>query len=429
MRVQLAHPSATPQQLEEYLRSAFPRYSVTSRAGIPIVGDGAATGIMLKPDGAGGVNLAWAFPSMALQMVLSLTIVATGILPGLLVYLIVWLSVKGGVERLKQEVSTVLAGGAPMQAAQAAQAAPGAGPAPPRPGPYASIGAGLCLALALLGVGQTFLFRFAMGGGNVLDALSWIAIAVGAFLVNGDETRSFQARAAIAGPGKLVLGIAAIVHGLLYLPGVAGPNAVWVVRALLSGLFWLAAGGLLIAAHASKAPSQPKRDATLLTAGGVVLLLLGLFAFYDVYFIMEIGASFGVIPVAIGLRALLMLGLGGVVLGRAGAARRAPEGVVATSAAYASAPGYPQPAYAQQPPQQAYPQTQTYPQQPQQAYPQQAYPQQPQQAYPQQPQQAYPQQAYPQQPQQAYPPPPPPPPPGYAGQPPAGWPPGSQNKP
>jgi hypothetical protein len=63
MTVPLAWPNATPQQLEAHLRASFPRYNVTMRAGFPLVGDGLATGVLVKPSGA-GANLVWAFPSM-----------------------------------------------------------------------------------------------------------------------------------------------------------------------------------------------------------------------------------------------------------------------------------------------------------------------------------------------------------------------------
>ncbi len=61
MKVQLAYPGATPQQIEAHLRASFPRYTVTSRAGMALVGDGAATGVLVKPSGPGQVTLVWAF--------------------------------------------------------------------------------------------------------------------------------------------------------------------------------------------------------------------------------------------------------------------------------------------------------------------------------------------------------------------------------
>src|SRR6478609_9825074 len=131
MRVQLAYPGATAQQIEAHFRSVFPRYSVISRAGSVIVGDGAATGVLLKRSGPNDVTLVWAFPSMAVQMILTLAIVLTGILPGLALFGITWLVVSSGVARLKQEVATVLSGGAPP--AQIALPAADAPTAPPSP--------------------------------------------------------------------------------------------------------------------------------------------------------------------------------------------------------------------------------------------------------------------------------------------------------
>jgi hypothetical protein len=405
MKVQIAQPSATSQQIEAYLRQSFPRYSVISRAGVTIVGDGAATGVMVKPSGPGFVTLAWAFPSMGVQMLLTLSIVLTGILPGLIIFGIVWLSVKGGVARLKQEVSTVLAGGAPMQSAAPA-AAVGAGPLSPKPGSFATIAAVACFVMAVLTLTSTFAYSLG-GGGGIFDAVIWVATGVGLLMLNGE-----------GGSGRLVIGIASIVHGLVAFPNAfLTASGFYTVRGVLAGLFWLATGAVFIASHAKKLP-EPKKVAPLVMVAGGVLALFGLLSFFDVYDFMDRGLSFGLVTVIMLVRGLLWLALAGAAFGRAAAMRTSELGPEV------AAPAYPaqQPAYAQQGyPQQAYPQQPAYPQQqayaqPQPGYPQQQYPQQP---YPQQgyPQQGYPQQPYPQQ--QGYP---------QQGAPPAGWPPGTERK-
>ncbi|WP_437915754.1 hypothetical protein WME73_11815 [Sorangium sp. So ce302] len=110
MRIQISQASLPPDQLAAMLRQAFPRYKVTMRGGVPIVGDGLATGVMLKPDGPGALKTGWAFPSVAAQMLIMLIILA-GLLPGLTLFLIVYLAAKGGVARMEQEIATVLQGG------------------------------------------------------------------------------------------------------------------------------------------------------------------------------------------------------------------------------------------------------------------------------------------------------------------------------
>jgi hypothetical protein len=88
MIVQLAYPT-TPDQLAAHLRTVFPSYSVTMRAGNVLVGNGSATGVMIVLKQQGQAKLVWAFPSMAAQIVLVLSIVLTGLLPGLVLLLIV----------------------------------------------------------------------------------------------------------------------------------------------------------------------------------------------------------------------------------------------------------------------------------------------------------------------------------------------------
>src|SRR5262245_48541469 len=130
MRIQTPQANLPPDQLAAMLRQAFPRYSVSMRGGVPIVGDGLATGVMLKADGPGFLKTGWAFPSVGAQLLVTLTILA-GLLPGLTLFLIVWLSTKGGVARLEQEIATVLQGGpSPQMAAGSPAGAGGAGPLP-----------------------------------------------------------------------------------------------------------------------------------------------------------------------------------------------------------------------------------------------------------------------------------------------------------
>ena len=400
MKVQIAHPSATSQQIEQHLRASFPRYSVKSRGGIPIVGDGAATGVMVKVGGGGFVTLGWAFPSMGAQIALNLFIVLTGILPGLIVFGIVWLTVKSGVERLKNEVAAVLQGGAaPVQAALPQ----GSGPAPADPGSSAVMAAVACFVMALFGGLAVVMGPYA--GTGIGGGLFWIVMGVGLLMIQGVEKRGFEQRSAQpAGAGPIVLGIACILSGLFALPGAFAADGFHFVRGLFAGLFWLASGGLIIAGHVRKSPVDPKLVRIALTVGAGFLLLFGLLSFYDLYDMIDAGIRLGPFIVFAFLRGVLWI----VMAAAAFARSRRPPSAIGPAAAE-------QPAYSQQP-QQAYPQ-QGYPQQPQQAYPQQGYPQQ---GYPQQqpyPQQGYPQQQpYPQQPQQ--------------GQPPQGqWPPGTDRKP
>jgi hypothetical protein len=111
MNVTSQFPLNNAQQLQQWLQGALPQYTYTTRANMVLVGNGSATGVLIKASG-NNASLVWAFPSMGVQLVLTLLIVLSGILPGLLLFLIVWLAVKGGVDEIKQNIAGVLQGGA-----------------------------------------------------------------------------------------------------------------------------------------------------------------------------------------------------------------------------------------------------------------------------------------------------------------------------
>lgn len=124
MNVQSQVPLQNPQQLQAFLQQALPQYKYSLRANMVLVGDGTATGVLIKPKGA-GATLMWAFPSMGVQMLLMLFIIFGGILPGLLIYLFVWLAVKGNVDQIKQAVAGALQNPGQMQAGGAMAMGPG----------------------------------------------------------------------------------------------------------------------------------------------------------------------------------------------------------------------------------------------------------------------------------------------------------------
>ncbi|MGZ3417135.1 MAG: hypothetical protein ACXVEF_32580 [Polyangiales bacterium] len=305
MRVQLAYPGATPQQVEGHLRAVFPRYSVIVRAGNVIVGDGAATGVLVKRGGPGDVTLIWAFPNMAVQMVLTLAIVLTGILPGLVLFGITWLVVRSGVARLKQEVATVLAGGAPP--VQTALPANGAAPtAPPSPlGLVASILAFVIALFSLISMGQGFGFA---------GALFWIAAGAAGCMLHFEQKRAFETRTAAAGGGRLVLAIAAIVHGLLALVSALSTfSDFYLARGIFSSAFFVGAGVVLILVHTGKLAAE-KMLWTQLVAGAV-LALFGVLGFYDLIDILD-HVDFNVFSLALAARSLAWIALGGILVAR-----------------------------------------------------------------------------------------------------------------
>lgn len=79
----------------------FPHYTYSVRAHTLVVGNGAATGVVLVPKGGNTVSLAWGFPNMGVQLILTLAIVFTGILPGLILFGLVWAVVSSDVDRMK----------------------------------------------------------------------------------------------------------------------------------------------------------------------------------------------------------------------------------------------------------------------------------------------------------------------------------------
>jgi hypothetical protein len=119
MLVQTPYPLNNPQQLMQWLQPQLPQYKCQVRQRWVVVGKGSATGVLIRPSGANGAKLVWAFPSMGAQILVNLSIIFTGILPGLIIFLIVWLSVKSGVAEIRQTLATLLSG--------QAQAQPGAG--------------------------------------------------------------------------------------------------------------------------------------------------------------------------------------------------------------------------------------------------------------------------------------------------------------
>ncbi|MDO9018957.1 MAG: hypothetical protein Q8S73_00615 [Deltaproteobacteria bacterium] len=132
MRVQIAQPVASAQQLQGFFQSTLPRYEHFSRGGSAVVGAGLMVGVVVKPDGPNAVSLGWEIPNLGVKLLMVLSIFA-GILPGLLLWGLVWMVISGDVERLKQEIAqalttgTVQAGGpmAPMQSIPSRPGRPG----------------------------------------------------------------------------------------------------------------------------------------------------------------------------------------------------------------------------------------------------------------------------------------------------------------
>jgi hypothetical protein len=134
MLVPSPYPLNNPQQLLPWLQPQLPQYQCFVRQRWVVVGKGSATGVLIRPTG-NGAKLVWAFPSMAVQMLLTLSIIFTGILPGLILFLIVWLSVKSGVAEIRQNLAAVLSGQAPAQpGVGAGQPAVAGGMPPAQPG-------------------------------------------------------------------------------------------------------------------------------------------------------------------------------------------------------------------------------------------------------------------------------------------------------
>ena len=450
MQIQTPQAAIPADQLAQMLRQSFPRYTVTIRGGVPIVGDGLATGVMIKPAGPGILETGWAFPSAITQVLVMLTILA-GLLPGLTLLLIVWLVTKGGVARLEQEIATVLSGGpSPQLAAGPYRSAVGS--APPPPNVFPLIGAGACFLFAvkwLIGMVLSTHEISVLSFSNVL----WIGLGVAAVMVHLDEKNASEAHArgssAAPGPALLIGGVCAVLMGisvffdLMYFVSIG---------IFFHGFLWLGVGAMLIKAHLDRAkgdtaPAQPNPAAL---AAGAAFGLSALVAVYDMLMFMT--STYGTVLFVFQsfLRAIAWATLAAAVFGRYFARSNAYR--AQASSPGAPQPGYPPPGYAPQGappgngpqpgyapqaappgngPQPGYapqaappgygPQGQPgYAPQPQPGYaqPQPGYAQpQPGYAQPQPgyaPQQGYPQQGYPQQPQQGY---------AQPGGTPAGWPP------
>lgn len=233
MRVQIAHPVASGEQLRGYLQSLMPQYEHFTRGGSACVGAGLVTGVVVKPDGSNAVNLGWEMPNLPVKLLLTLSIVFTGILPGLLAFGIVWMVISGDVERLKQEVAHALTSGQPMQPGSPTAMAMASRPS--KPGGAALV-FGILFVLGSLG---TFAFsydsfegasradRYAAEASSSyrnnygLSASFWssrarrrreegsmaaaagvvgLIIAVGLFVARGSKVRAWEAQTANAGP-------------------------------------------------------------------------------------------------------------------------------------------------------------------------------------------------------------------------------------
>ncbi len=127
MEVSSQMPLDNPQQVVQWLQSMMPGYTYTVRGSYVTVGAGSATGVLIRSAGPGRAKLIWAFPSMAVQLILTLAIVFSGILPGLLAFGIVWLVVSGDVNRMRNDIAQALMGQAPVAGAQAVALAPSSG--------------------------------------------------------------------------------------------------------------------------------------------------------------------------------------------------------------------------------------------------------------------------------------------------------------
>ncbi len=128
MEVSSQMPLDNPQQVVQWLQSMMPGYKAyTVRGSYVTVGAGSATGVLIRSAGPGRAKLIWAFPSMAVQLILTLAIVFSGILPGLLAFGIVWLVVSGDVNRMRNDIAQALMGQAPVAGAQAVALAPSSG--------------------------------------------------------------------------------------------------------------------------------------------------------------------------------------------------------------------------------------------------------------------------------------------------------------
>jgi hypothetical protein len=325
MRIALPAGAAPGEPLAAHLRRAFPRYTVTMRGGAPILGDGLATGVMLKPAGPGQVEAVWAFPSVIAQLLVTLTILA-GLLPGLVLFLVVWLVTRGGVARLQQEIATVLAGGS---SPQAGLPPPGA-TSGARPTVATLVAAGACFVLGLSWLVGRVASHMPFSPWS-FSGLFWFALGAGAILLHGEEQRPSPQR----GPGTLVLGVSAVLIALAWLTGhLFRPLIdVWFFLDILSSLLWLAAGATLL--HARTQPPAPGKPSPLLlviAADGVLSAVLVLLNLNPV---LSNGSNPALDVPRLALSALAWLTLAGGLVGRYLAHAQAPS---AAAPAYAALP-------------------------------------------------------------------------------------------
>jgi len=253
VRIPLPPALASNEALTAALRAAFPRYTVTQRAGVPLVGDGLATGVFVKVDGPGFVKTLWAFPSVVTQLLVTLSILG-GILPGLTLVLLVWLATRADVARMEREIATVLAGGpSPQQAVPGAGGGPLAGAAPPPPSPGTLVVASAAFVKGLSGLLGLLMRHGALANG--LSSLLWIGLGVAAVLVHQDESRA-QAEHRLArpapapGPGRVLAGVTTLLLGLSWLLGIWRSELdFWLVESLLATGVWVYAGVGLLASE------------------------------------------------------------------------------------------------------------------------------------------------------------------------------------
>ena len=241
MRVQIAQPVVSAQQLQGFFQSTLPRYEHFSRGGSAVVGAGLMVGVVVKPDGPNAVSLGWEIPNLGVKLFMVLSIFA-GILPGLLLWGIVWMVISGDVERLKQEIAQALTtgtaqAGGPMAQMQSNPSRPG------KPGGVA-LAFGMVFTLMALGafayaaymldragsadrqasyassssygsgyrsvLGPDFWYSIARrrreeaytsAGGGVLNLL----IAVGLFALRGSKVRAWESDPANAAPMGMMM--------------------------------------------------------------------------------------------------------------------------------------------------------------------------------------------------------------------------------
>jgi len=264
MNLELPNPIESPEQLRAHLAAALPQYSVTSRGGVPIVGMGSVTGVIVKPVGPKTVKLIWGYPSMVAQVLLMLGTVATGILPGLIVIGIMWLVIKGDVARIDQDIATALTSGAPPPSTATTRTSSFV---PPKPGASLLIAASACAWFALRSGSDAL--RYLESGSLepifAVPALCWLGLASASAMVYSAERSAHAAHLQSGGtaaprpPGKgallgavsalglALVGALVIVRYASGLSGSGGP---------LGPLTWLLIAIALFMAHGRNAQSD-----------------------------------------------------------------------------------------------------------------------------------------------------------------------------